>query len=120
MYLVDVTSKLTSLLLIKRTSNNKILYAGSVRARGCVEVQAEVAQHRLSLCSEETIASDKSGNTAGSGNTADDGAASTRALAGSVLNYKVSPLFFYPPSLGCLCKMFIFKETFFNKEMDKK
>jgi hypothetical protein len=48
-----------------------------------MEIQADVQTHRLSLCSEETIDSEKSGNTL------DDGAASTRALAGSVLNYKV-------------------------------
>ncbi|XP_059471318.1 E3 ubiquitin-protein ligase RNF19B-like [Neocloeon triangulifer] len=48
-----------------------------------MEIQADVQAHRHSLCSEETIGSEKSGNTL------DDGAASTRALAGSILSYKV-------------------------------
>ncbi|XP_065347244.1 E3 ubiquitin-protein ligase RNF19B-like isoform X2 [Cloeon dipterum] len=48
-----------------------------------IEIQADVQAHRHSLCSEDTVDSEKSGNTL------DDGAASTRALAGSVLSYKV-------------------------------
>jgi hypothetical protein len=60
-----------------------MLFEESNKRGRSMEIQADVQTHRLSLCSEETIDSEKSGNTL------DDGAASTRALAGSVLNYKV-------------------------------
>ena len=63
-----------------------------------LEVQADVTStQRFSLCSETASAatslSEKSVNAS---IALDDGAASTRALAGSVLNFKVCPNFESP------------------------
>lgn len=69
---------------VDRESASTVALAGSVGAAMChrLEVQADMASaQRLSISS----LSDKSVNVS----LADDGAASTRALAGSMLNYKV-------------------------------
>ncbi|GJQ73773.1 hypothetical protein Trydic_g18713 [Trypoxylus dichotomus] len=70
---------------VDRESASTVALAGSVGAATShkLEVQADMASaQRLSICS----LSDKSVNVS----LADDGAASTRALAGSMLNYKAT------------------------------
>lgn len=72
-----------------RESASTVALAGSIgNARQQLEVQADMASaQRFSMSS---LSDDKSGNVS----LTDDGAASTRALAGSMFNYKVCCEFF--------------------------
>lgn len=68
-----------------------------------LEVQADVAStQRFSMSSETASAT----TSLSEKSLADDGGASTRALAGSVLNFKVSSY------LMCLCKIHTYTSSY--------